>query len=86
MPTISVFFGIIIRMYYDDHAPSHFHAYYGEYSAQISIESLDVIGGLLPKRVLALAVEWAIEHREELRADWLRAGEHQPLLSIDPLE
>ncbi|MGQ0507777.1 MAG: DUF4160 domain-containing protein [Myxococcaceae bacterium] len=45
------FFGIIIRMYYDDHAPSRFHAYYGEHSAQISIESLDVIGGSLPKRV-----------------------------------
>jgi|CXWL01.1.fsa_nt_gi hypothetical protein len=53
---VTVFFGIIIRMYYDDHAPSHFHAYYGEYSAQISIQSLDVIGGSLPKRVLALAV------------------------------
>ncbi|MBX7114027.1 MAG: DUF4160 domain-containing protein [Myxococcaceae bacterium] len=73
-------------MYCDDHAPAHFHAYYGDHRAQISIESLDVIGGSLPKRVLALAVEWAVEHRDELRADWERAAEHQPLLSIDPLE
>ena len=86
MPTISAFFGIVIRMYFDDHAPAHFHAYYGEHSAQISIDSLEVIGGQLPPRALALVVEWAIAHREDLRADWRRAQEHHPLLPIQPLE
>ncbi|MCT8342979.1 MULTISPECIES: DUF4160 domain-containing protein [Photorhabdus] len=50
MPTISEFFGILIRMYYDDHNPPHFHAYYGEHEAIISIETLEVMEGSLPKR------------------------------------
>jgi hypothetical protein len=58
VPTLSEFFGIIIRMYYDDHAPPHFHAYYGEFSAQIAIDTLGVMGGSLPGRALALVVEW----------------------------
>ena len=86
MPTISVFFGIVIRMYYDDHAPPHFHAHYGEHSAQIVIDTLQILEGSLPKRVLALVVEWAIEHREELRRDWLLAEAHRPLAQIEPLE
>lgn len=69
MPTISAFFGIVVRMYYDDHAPPHFHAYYGGYAAQIHIETLVVLDGWLPKRVLALVVEWALEHQPELRDD-----------------
>lgn len=86
MPTISSFFGIIIRIYYDDHGPPHFHAYYAECSAQISIESLEIISGSLPRRALALAVEWALAHQQELREDWVLASEHQPLFPIDPLE
>ena len=86
MPTVSVFFGIVIRMYYDDHAPAHFHAYYGEHSAQLVIETLQILEGSLPKRVLALVIEWAFEHRDELRHDWTLAGEHQPLERIQPLE
>jgi len=53
----AVFFGITIRMYYDDHAPPHFHAYYQGNSAQISIETLAVLQGSLPRRALALVVE-----------------------------
>ena len=67
MPTISEFFGILIRMYYDDHNPPHFHVFYGEYEAQVSIDTLEVIKGKLPKRALALVLEWAAEHRNELR-------------------
>lgn len=86
MPTISSFFGIAIRMYYDDHAPPHFHAYYGKQSVQIAIDTLAVVKGELPRRALALVVEWAIIHREELRADWERAASHEPLNNIEPLE
>jgi hypothetical protein len=50
MPTISEFFGILIRMYYDDHNPPHFHAYYGGHEAIISIETLEIMEGSLPKR------------------------------------
>ena len=56
MPTISEFFGIIIRMYYDEHNPPHFHAYYAEHEAMILIESLTVLKGSLPKRAKALVV------------------------------
>ena len=57
MPTISAFFGIFIRMYYDDHGPPHFHAYYGDHAALIEIETLKVIAGSLPKRALAMVLE-----------------------------
>ena len=85
MPTISRFFGIVIRMYYDDHAPPHFHAYYGDDVAVIAIDTLEVIEGGLPKRPLALVVEWAQQHRDELREDWRLAEMHQALKPIPAL-
>jgi hypothetical protein len=48
MPTISIFYGIFVRMYYDDHAPPHFHAYYEDYEVQISIKTLEVLKGSFP--------------------------------------
>ena len=69
MPTISMFFGIVIRMYYDDHPPPHFHAYYSGDVAVIAIETLEVLEGGLPRRAMALVVEWAQQHRDELRED-----------------
>ncbi|MBI5546177.1 MAG: DUF4160 domain-containing protein [Deltaproteobacteria bacterium] len=86
MPTISVFFGIVIRMYYDDHAPPHFHAHYGEQDALVRIDTLELIQGALPRRALAMVLEWAAIHRGELQADWQRAAAHQALDRIDPLE
>jgi hypothetical protein len=86
MPTICEFFGILIRMYYDDHNPPHFHAYYGDHEAIIAIDTLEVIEGSLPKRAKALTVEWALEHRGELLEDWRLAERHFPLNKIEPLE
>ncbi len=86
MPTISVFFGIVIRMYYDDHTPPHFHAYHGEHEAILSIDTLEVLQGKLPKKALAMILEWATEHRESLRTDWTLAEQHQPLRPIEPLK
>ena len=54
MPTLSIFFGIVIRMYYDDHPPPYFHAIYGEHEAKIAIEALALIEGSLPRRALGL--------------------------------
>jgi len=71
-------------MYYDDHNPPHFHVFYGEYEAQVSIDTLEVIKGKLSKR--ALVLEWAAEHRNELREDWRLAELHEPLDKIEPLE
>lgn len=86
MPTISRFFGILIRMYFNDHEPPHFHAVYGEYEAQIEIDSLSVLAGELPRRALALVLEWAFAHRDELRRDWEQARSGQLLEPIPPLD
>ncbi len=86
MPEISRFFGIIIRMFYADHEPAHFHAIYGEYEALIAIETMAVLRGHLPRRALALVLEWAALHRPELRHDWQRARAGEVLAPIEPLD
>ncbi len=86
MPTISMFFGIFIRMFYDDHAPPHFHAEYGEFKAKIAIDTLEIVEGHLPNRVIGLVFEWAAMHRNELRADWELCISKQPPKRISPLE
>lgn len=86
MPEISRFFGIVITMYHREHPPPHFHARYGGDKAAIEIESLRVMDGRLSPRVLGLVVEWAAQHRDELRADWSLAQEQAALKPIAPLE
>lgn len=86
MPEISRFFGIIIAMYYNDHAPPHFHARYGAQKAVIDIETLTVIEGALSPRALGMVTEWAAQHRNELREDWRLARQHETLKAIAPLE
>jgi hypothetical protein len=58
MPELSRFFGIIITMFYDDHAPPHFHVRYAEHKAIITIDSLTLLEGHLPPRVFGLVAEW----------------------------
>lgn len=70
MPEISRFLGIVIYMYFNEHNPPHFHAEYNEFKAAISIETLGILEGKLPSRVLSLVVEWAQEHQLELLDDW----------------
>ena len=86
MPEISRFFGIIVAMFYNDHAPPHFHVRYGDQKAIIAIENLRIIVGELKPRALALVVEWATLHQDELRQDWQLARSMQPLNAIAPLE
>jgi hypothetical protein len=86
MPTISQFFGVSVRMYYDDHPPPHFHAYYGDQAAKIDIFALEIQEGRLPRRVLQLVLEWAALHQNELMDNWLLAESHQELKAIPPLE
>lgn len=86
MPTISMFYGIIIRMFFNDHLPPHFHAEYGEFKAKISIDSLEILEGKIPNRSLGLVLEWAAIHRKELRADWDLCVKKQPPQRILPLE
>lgn len=85
MPELSRFFGIIIYMYYRDHAPPHFHAEYGEYEITVEIESGKVVGEF-PRRGLHLVLEWYSLKREELVENWRLAREKLPLKPIAPLE
>ncbi len=85
MPEISRFFGIVIRMYHNDHSPAHFHAIYGEHEASITIATLELESGSLPRRVRSLVLEWAAEHRNELYVDWELARCGRPLAPIEPL-
>jgi hypothetical protein len=86
MPEISRFFGMVIAMYYNDHAPPHFHVRYGSQNAIVAIESGALIAGSLTPRVLGLVAEWTALHRSELFDDWERARQMEPLASIAPLE
>lgn len=86
MPTISLFYGILIQMFWDDHAPPHFHEVYAEYKALIDIKTLSVIRGSMPHRALALILEWASEHREELFEDWELCKQKLEPKKISPLK
>jgi Domain of unknown function (DUF4160) len=86
MPEICRFLGIIITMYFNEHNPPHFHARYGDHRAEIAIETLSIIAGKLPPRVLGLVMEWAALHRQELMDDWELARRQVELKRIAPLE
>lgn len=86
MPELSRFYGIIIRMFYDDHPPPHFHAVYEGEQAQISIDTFEVTEGSIKRRALALVMEWAAAHRDELRRAWELARQNQEPGKIKPLE
>ncbi len=58
MPEISRFLGIIIAMYYNDHAPPHFHAKYGEREMKVNVKTGEIIEGSLPTRATRLVLEW----------------------------
>jgi len=85
MPEISRFLGVVIAMYYRDHAPPHFHAYYGEYEVVVDVNT-GVVDGRFPRRALGHVLEWLQVHRTELLADWELARQQRPLNPIDPLE
>jgi len=86
MPRVSHFYGIVVYMYYRDHAPPHFHAIYAEHEAEIDIGSAEVIDGSLPRRAEKLVSEWAEIHRDELQENWDLARRGEPLNQIEPLD
>ena len=85
MPEISRFLGIVIAMYYRNHAPPHFHAIYGDFEVTIEISS-DHVNGDFPRRALAHVLEWSSLHRQELLETWTLARASRPLPKIEPLE
>ena len=84
MPVLSRFYGIIIRMYFQqaEHNPPHIHALYGEDMAAIDIQTGEVLEGHLPPRALAMVREWAAFHKNDLLHMW----ETQEFKSLSPLE
>jgi len=85
MPEISRFLGIVIRMYFRDHFPAHFHAEYGEHEISVEIES-GMVEGRFPRRALSAVLDWYSLHQDELARNWELAREERPLNPIDPLE
>lgn len=85
MPTISMFYGILIRMYYDDHNPPHIHAIYGNDTACFTFYG-EILEGSLPKKQRKLVEAWIEIHRDELNANWKLAQEGETIFKIEPLK
>lgn len=88
MPTISMFYGLIVRMYYFDnqqHNTPHIHVVYQDQEAVIEIPSGNVLEGSLPKAKLKLVAAWIEIHQEELMADWQLAMNGEAVFKIEPL-
>jgi hypothetical protein len=88
MPTISMFYGILIMMYFYDnkkHSRPHIHAEYGEQVASIAIDDGEVLSGSLPPSKMKLVQAWIEIHKEDLMADWKLAVAGEPVFKIDPL-
>jgi hypothetical protein len=89
MAVISMFYGIIVSMYYLDtrqHHLPHIHVRYQEQEAVLSIADGDVLAGELKPNKLRLVQAWIEIHREDLMADWLLASQGQTVFTIDPLK
>lgn len=89
MPEIARFYGIIIRMYVEPGAPHHrphFHAYYQDTVAVYTVDTIELIGGLLPRRQQRLVEAWAELHQEELLANWERLQRGRPPMKVAPLK
>jgi hypothetical protein len=89
MPTISIFYGITVYMFYFDdknHHKPHIHINYAEYDASISIESGEIIACDFPKKKLKLVQAWIEIHKDELNADWKLAIQGDSLFKIAPLQ
>ena len=84
MPTISMFYGILIRMYYDDHNPPHFHAFYGNSKAIFDING-KMMDGEMPSKQIKLIQAWSVIHKDELLANWELAKNSEALFNITPL-
>ena len=86
MPRLSEFYGIVIYMYYKDHAPPHVHAFYGGQEAVFEIATGVVSAGSLPRRARSLVEAWLVQNQTHLMIDWNLATSGQPLFPIAPLD
>ena len=82
MPRISSFYGITVAMYFNDHAPPHFHVTHAGSEASIGLDDLRIMEGELSARASRLVRQWARLHTGELMMNWARAREGSPLDTI----
>ena len=85
MPIISVFFGIVVRMFYKEHEPAHFHAEYQGQQGKFNLDGERIVGSVRSKTARRLIREWALLHRPELEAKWKRMKRGRPLERVEPL-
>lgn len=85
MPEISRFYGIIIKMYFNEHNPPHFHVEYQDYEAIVNIETGELTGKM-SRRALGLVYDWLDQYKEALLENWNRIEERKPLKRIKPLD
>ena len=88
MPELSRFFGIIIRMFVEEGRPhhrAHCHAFYQDHAAVIAVDTVECLGGSVPKAQRRLVEAWVEIHREELQRDWDLLQSGQPPVKIEPL-
>ena len=86
MPIISAFFGIMIRMFYKEHEPAHFHAEFQGQSAKFDLTGKIVAGDIRSRTARRLIRDWATLHRAEIQANWERMKAGRSLEKIEPLE
>jgi hypothetical protein len=86
VPVISTFFGIVIRMFYQDHEPAHFHAEHQGQQAKFALDGKLMVGNIRSKTALRLIEQWAVLHRGDLEANWARMKAGRTLERIAPLE
>jgi hypothetical protein len=82
MPIISMFFGIAIKVFYREHNPPHFHAYYHGHEAIFNIRTGELIEGKFPLKACKIIKEWSLEHQDELINIWDLAQNGKPLFRI----
>jgi hypothetical protein len=85
MPIISAFFGIVIRMFYKEHEPAHFHAEHASQRAKFDFDGEIIAGEIRSRKACERIREWAQQHRAELEANWEKMKAGRPLESIEPL-
>jgi len=86
MPVISVFFGIVIRMYFREHEPKHFHAEHQAQEGKFDFYGNQILGNITSRNALGLIQQWAQLNREALEVNWAKILSGQPLDRIPPLE
>ena len=85
MPEICRFFGIVVKMYYDDHTPPHFHVYYQNFKATFSIHTGQMIDGNFPPKQSVFVTAWTLLHEKELMANWKALVSGKEAEKVNPL-